>query len=144
MRTRDFLNQLRHDDIVAAIRDAELRTSGELRVFVTRQEVEDPVAAAQKEFLRMGMAQTGEHNGVLIFVAPRVGRFAVVGDAGVHQKCGDAFWQELAAVMSGHFQKADFTQGIIHGIRTAGDLLAKHFPRRPDDRNELPDRVEQD
>jgi uncharacterized membrane protein len=144
MRTRDFINQLRHDDIVAAIRAAELRTSGELRVFISRQEVDDALPAAQKEFLRLEMQNTRERNGVLIFVAPRSCKFAVVGDAAVHQKCGDVFWQELAAVMGGHFRKSDFTNGIVHGVHKAGHLLAQYFPRRPDDRNELPDRVEQD
>ncbi|MBC8095022.1 MAG: hypothetical protein H7Y43_04345, partial [Akkermansiaceae bacterium] len=64
MKARDFLDQLRHEEIVAAIRVAELRTSGELRVFISRKEVEDAVAAAQGEFLRLGMEKTSERNGV--------------------------------------------------------------------------------
>jgi uncharacterized membrane protein len=144
MKTTDFLQQLRHEEIVAAIREAELRTSGEIRVFVTRQSVNDPLPLAQEAFVRMNMEKTRERNGVLFFVAPRTNKFAVVGDAGVHEKCGDVFWQELAAAMSGHFRESEFTRGIVHGVRKAGDLLAQHFPRRPDDQNELPDQVEHD
>jgi uncharacterized membrane protein len=70
MRARDFLNQLRHDDIVAAIGAAERRTSGEIRVFVSHKSVADPVPAAQKAFVRLGMEKTREQNGVLIFLAP--------------------------------------------------------------------------
>ena len=144
MRARDFLNQLRHDDIVAAIGAAERRTSGEIRVFVTHKSVADPVPAAQKVFVRLGMQKTRERNGVLIFLAPLTHKFAVLGDAGVHEKCGDAFWQELAGAMTGHFRRSEFTEGILHGIRKAGELLARHFPPGPDDRNELPDSVAHD
>ncbi len=144
MTARKFLKQLRHDDIVAAIREAESKTSGEIRVFISRKLVPEPVAAAQEHFMQMGMAKTRERNGVLIFVAPRSHRFAVVGDSGVHERCGDDFWKELAMEMSGHFAKSEFTSGIIHGVKKAGQLLALHFPHRPDDANELPDDVAHD
>jgi len=91
--------------------------------------VTDPVAAAQKEFVRLGMAKSPEQNGVLIFVAPRTRKFAVIGDEGVHAKCGDEFWRELAKTMTEYFRKSEFTEGVIHGVRKAGELLAKHFPR---------------
>jgi uncharacterized membrane protein len=144
MKPKEFLNQLRHDDIVAAIHDAEHKTSGQIRVFISHKQVDDAVAAAQKIFGKLGMAKTRHRNAVLIFVAPRAHKFAVIGDEAVHQRCGDEFWQALAEAMSGHFKKSEFTEGIIHGIRKAGELLAAHFPRNPDDRNELPDRVEHD
>lgn len=144
MRARDFLKQLRHDDIVAAIRAVERRTSGEIRVFISRKVVHDPVGAAQQSFLELGMDKTRRRNAVLIFLAPRTRQFAVIGDAGVHEKCGDAFWQELARAMVEQFRKSEFTQGILHGVEKAGELLAQHFPRLPDDRNELPDRIAHD
>jgi uncharacterized membrane protein len=46
--------------------------------------------------------------------------------------------------MSGYFHRSEFTNGIVHSLSKAGDLLAEHFPRRPDDRNELPDEIEHD
>jgi uncharacterized membrane protein len=144
MTARGFLKQLRHNDIVAAIREAEKKTSGELRVFISRKPVADAVAAAQAHFLQMGMERTRERNGVLIFVAPRSRQFAVIGDRGVHERCGESFWRELATEMSGHFAKSEFTTGIVSGLNKAGELLARHFPRRPDDVNELPDEVAHD
>jgi uncharacterized membrane protein len=90
------------------------------------------------------MEKTRERNGVLIFVAPQAQTFAVIGDTAVHAKCGDAFWQELAHAMSTHFQKSDFNLGLLLGIRKAGELLAEHFPRGSDDRNELSDDVIRD
>ena len=78
---------------------------------------------------RLNLAKSLARNGVLIFVAPRNRKFAVIGDAGVHAKCGDAFWQELAQAMTDYFRKSEFAEGLAHGIRKAGELLAQHFPR---------------
>jgi uncharacterized membrane protein len=144
MKHQDFLAQLGHDQIVAAIQQAEKKTSGELRVFISHKVVDDPVRTAQRHFIRMGMEKTRERNGVLLFVAPRSRKFAVIGDLAVHARCGDNFWTRLSAEMSGYFRRAEFTNGIVHGIRKAGDLLAEHFPRRPGDQNELPDEIEHD
>jgi uncharacterized membrane protein len=144
MKTTDFIHHVRAEEVSAAIRAAELRTSGEIRVFVSRQVVEDPVVLGRKEFERLGMTATKERNGVLIFVAPASQTFAVVGDSGIHEKCGEPFWKELTDAMSSEFRDARFTEGIVLGVQRAGELLARHFPRRPDDRNELPDKVERD
>jgi uncharacterized membrane protein len=143
MNTPKFIEQLRENEIVAAIRAAEQKTSGEVRVFISRQQtVDDPVASAQAEFNRLGMANTRDRNGVLIYLAPGPCKFAVIGDTGIHARCGQAFWQELAGSMSARFHAGEFTEGIVQGINRAGELLAVHFPRRPDDIDELPDRVE--
>jgi uncharacterized membrane protein len=144
MKSKAFISQLDEAGLKAAIAEAERKTSGEIRVFLSHRKPEDAVAAAQHAFDQLGMTRTRERNGVLIFVAPRVRKFAVIGDAGVHQHCGDEFWTALAAEMSGHFRKGEFTTGIIHGIHKAGELLARHFPRQPDDQNELPDDIAHD
>lgn len=127
--------------VVAAIGRAERATSGEIRVVISQKNIADPVKAAQEQFERLGMTQTAARNGVLIFLAPRSRTFAVIGDRGVHEKCGDLFWQELAAAMTTHFRAGDFTAGLVLGIERAGALLAQHFPRGDDDRNELPDGI---
>ncbi|HUA38361.1 MAG TPA: TPM domain-containing protein [Candidatus Sulfopaludibacter sp.] len=116
---------------MAAIRAAEQKTSGQIRVSISPHHVDEPVVAAQVEFMRLGMDKSPEKNGVLIFVAPRSHKFAVIGDEAVHAKCGDGFWRDLADAMAGYFRKSEFTPGIIHGVQKAGDLLAEHFPRRP-------------
>lgn len=132
-----------HDRVVAAIAAAEQRTSGEIRIVVSQKKTDEPVLAAQKQFERLGMTRTAARNGVLIFVAPRSHTFAVIGDAGVHEKCGDAFWRELADAMTELFRHGDFTAGLCLAIERAGALLAEHFPRASDDRNELSDTIEE-
>ena len=137
----DFLLRLDEDRIVEAIRRAEMQTSGEIRVYVSDADVTDAVAAAQRQFLAMDMTQTRERNGVLIYVAPRSRKFAVVGDEAVHARCGESFWAEVSAAMQREFRNELMTDGIILGIAKCGQLLAEHFPRRADDANELPDAV---
>jgi uncharacterized membrane protein len=141
MRTKEFLGKLEHGRIVGAIAAAEAMTSGEIRVFIQRGEVVDAVSAARVQFERLGMMQTRDRNAILIFVAPRAQKFAVIGDRGVYEKSGEPFWQELTQAMRTHFQAQNFTDAVVHAIREAGLLLGQHFPRRPDDRNELPDTV---
>jgi uncharacterized membrane protein len=130
MHPKKLIQQLPHDTIVGAIREAEQKTSGQIRVLISHKSVADPVAAAQKEFIRLKLNHSSERNGVLIFVSPRTHKFAVIGDAGVHAKCGDVFWQELTSVMTEYFRKSEFTEGIIHSVRKAGEMLAEYFPRQ--------------
>ena len=144
MKAREFLTQLQHDAIVKAIGQAEEKTRGEIRVFISHKQPEDAVAAAQKAFGHLGMHKTKEKNAVLIFVAPRVRKFAIIGDSAVHAQCGDEFWKEVAGEISTHFRKGDFTDGILHGILRAGKLLAEHFPRHPGDKNQLSDDIAHD
>ena len=144
MKEQQFIEQLQNEQIVAAICAAEAKTSGEVRVFISGKETSDPLAAAQEEFTRMGMTRTAERNGVLIFVAPRSQKFAIIGDKGINERCGENFWHEVAEDMAAHFKKAEFTEGIVSAIHKAGTLLAEHFPRRTGDQNELPDAVERD
>jgi uncharacterized membrane protein len=142
MRTREFLSKLEHDRIVAAIREAESGTSGEIRVYIQRGKLSaDPLKAAEKKFRRLGMHKTGERNAVLIFIAPRVHKFAVVGDRAIHEKCGDEFWQRVVDSMRAHFQNQEFSHAIVEGIEEIGKLLSMHFPPTPTSSNELPDDV---
>jgi len=133
MHWRLFMPKIDHDRVLAAIRAAEARTSGEIRVLIARHKAADPVAAAQAYFEQLGMANSSHRNGVLIFLAPLSRRFAVIGDSGVHEKCGDAFWSDLAKAMGDHFRRKAFTDGLVHGIERAGELLARTFPRSPGD-----------
>ena len=142
MRTREFLSKLEHDRIIQAIREAEAKTSGEIRVLIQRGKLNsDPFVAARKKFHRLGMHKTRERNAVLIFVAPRVHKFAVVGDKAIHEKCGDEFWQGVVDGMRTHFQNENFSDALVQGVKEIGTVLARHFPKTSEDTNELSDDV---
>jgi len=99
--------------------------------------------AAQKAFVRLGIAGTKEHNGVLIFVVPGRKKFVVLGDSGIHAKVGQEFWEAVAAQLSEHFRKADFTGGLVSAVDVIGEKLELHFPYdAATDVNGLPDDVD--
>src|SRR5260370_42471055 len=130
MRSKEFLSKLERDRIGAAIRDAESKTSGQIRVFIQRGKVNvDPLIAAQKKFRRLEMHKTPERNPVLIFVAPRAHKFAVVGDKGIHEKCGEAFWQRLVDGMGAHFRNERFSHTRVKPIEEQGESRSAHFPK---------------
>jgi uncharacterized membrane protein len=142
MRTHSFLRQLEHDRIAEAIKKAEAKTSGQIRVFLQRGKFEgDALEKAQGKFFQLGMQKTAERNAVLIFVAPRMQKFAVIGDEGVHEKCGAHFLQELVNRMREHFLREDFTDALLEAVEATGGLLAKYFPRTASATNELPDEI---
>jgi uncharacterized membrane protein len=126
-----------------AIREAERLTSGEIRVSVAPFFWGPVRRVAERAFERLGMAKTKDRNGILFFVVPARRRFVVLGDEGIHAKVGQEFWNSLAALLSEHFRKGEFTEGLVKAIIEAGAKLAEHFPfDRVADVNELPDDVD--
>jgi uncharacterized membrane protein len=145
MKLRSFLSQVDQERIVTAIRAAEARSRGEIRVHASNRVVDDAEQEAAVQFERLGMTATAERNGVLIYVAPHSQRFAILGDTGIHERCGPDFWKQVAAAMEHDFREGRFTDGLLKGIAAAGDALARYFPRaEAADRNELPDQVSED
>ena len=142
MRTKEFLSKLEHDRIVQAIREAEAKTSGQIRVYIQGGKLTvDPLAAAQKKFHQLRMHKTPDRNAVLIFVAPRAHKFAVVGDKAIHEKCDEKFWQCLVDGMRAHFRSEKFSHAIIEAVEEIGKVLAAHFPKTHAARKELSDKI---
>jgi uncharacterized membrane protein len=146
MQANSFLGTLDHERIVKAIQDAEARSRGEVRVHVSRQAVAEAQPAAARQFEALGMTRTAERNGVLLFVAPVSQTFAVIGDEGIHARCGPDFWKDVAAAVETDFRAGRYTDGIVKGVARVGEALATHFPREAGtaDTNELSDEVTED
>jgi len=125
-----------------AIEAAESITSGEVRVAVSPLFWGNVQKVADRAFDRLGMRDTAERNGVLLFVVPSRRRFVVLGDTGIHEKVHPGFWEEVAEEISRHFRNSDFTGGIVAALERLSTELAAHFPRRSDDIDELPNAVE--
>ena len=90
------------------------------------------------------MEKTKDRNGVLLFLSPKAQQFAIIGDTGIHEKCGAAFWEEIAASMGTLLKEGKVTEALLEAIQRTGSLLALHFPRDPGDTNELPDQIVRD
>ena len=124
-----------------AIQEVEQRTSGEIRVALEKSSRGEILERARKVFEKLGMTRTRERNGVLFFFRLRDKAFAILGDKAIHEKLGDGFWRFAVSEMEPYFRKEDFGAGLQAGIRRIGLELAKHFPRKQGDRNELPDNI---
>lgn len=146
MDPKELIDRLADDRIVDAIRRAEVKSRGEIRVHVTSEAIGDPQGAAAETFVKLGMTATAERNGILIYVSPRAQTFAIVGDRGVYERCGETFWKDVAAAMEQCFRDRRFLEGVVVGVERAGEVLARHFPRIEgrSDRDELPNQVSRD
>ena len=125
--------------IVLAIEKAELRTSGEVRIFIESHcSYVDPVKRAQEVFQELKMYQTESRNGVLIYIAMKDKQLAVFGDEGIHAKVGNAFWNVEVHKMLTNFNKSNYTTGIVEIIHSIGEALVANFPfNKQNDKNEL-------
>ena len=142
METKEFIQALDDQQVAEAIAQAEKTTSAEIRVFVSESAVNEPVLEAEKQFVRMGMMKTALHNGVLIYFAPKSQKYAVIGDKGVHEKCGQKFWEHITEEMTPLLKLGKFTEAVVLAVKEIGAALAKEFPPVPGDKDELPNRVE--
>jgi uncharacterized membrane protein len=143
MKVKHFLNSVEHERVHRAIRSAENGTSGDIVVYITHRSVKDPLAAANEEFGKLRLETAAEKNSLLIFLAPKTQRFAVVGGTALHEKVGQAWWDELVALLTRHFKKSRYTDGLVATIEEAGRALKKHFPAQNPDRTGQKDIVEE-
>lgn len=141
MKAKEFIKSLDLEKIKQAIAYAEKKSSGEIRVVITRKKVEDPLDEAKKEFVKLKMDRTRDRNGVLILFAPETQKFAVWGDIAVNEKCGTDYWRGIVDLMIPLLKENRFTEAIILAVEKIGSVLTEHFPRKPDDTNELSDDV---
>lgn len=143
MTRKKLLQVVDRDKIKQAIQSAEHRTSGEICVSIAPFFWGSIEKAADKAFVRMGITQTKDRNGVLFFVVPSRRRFVVLGDRGIHERVGQEFWDRVAAAVSEKFRDGDFTGGLVRGVEKVGEQLAAHFPYDPmTDKDELRDDVD--
>jgi uncharacterized membrane protein len=137
VKPRHFIQAIDRDRIVAAIRTAETRTSGRIRVFVSHNKTSNALRSARHSFEKLKMNQTALHNTVLIFIAPVSHQFAIVGDSAVNARCGEEFWRKVVEAMEPALKRGDFTSALLHGVEKLGSALAEHFPPNPEERDDL-------
>lgn len=141
MNAEQMISHIHDETVLAAIREVESHSSGEIRVFITNRSVDDPAVDAWAAFAKLQMQRTAQRNAALVFIAPNARRFAIVGDEGLHRHCKEGFWSQLADELAGGFRKENYTGALIRVIEQIGAVLAQHFPSQRNDRNELPDEI---
>lgn len=132
-----FLTSAELAQVRQAVREAELRTSGEIRVHL-----EDHIEGAILDhaalvFEQLDMHRTAERNGVLIYVSVADHQLAVIGDKGIHDQVGNGFWSDVIAAMLPAFKAGTPSIGLVLGVGIVGEKLGRLFPRVSGDRDEL-------
>jgi uncharacterized membrane protein len=136
-----FFDKEEEARIIAAIREAERATSGEIRVHVEVGARKPAIEVAQRIFRELGMDKTADRNGVLILLAVDRREFAILGDEGINKVVPEDFWSEERDLMQQHFKRGEFATGIELAIQQIGRRLKQYFPYQTDDVNELPDEI---
>jgi uncharacterized membrane protein len=142
-RKREFFTDEEKQFIVDAVRHAEQRTSGEVRVFVEhRCKYVNAIDRAIQIFGVLQMDKTELRNAVLVYVATKDRQLAILGDEGIHKKVGDAYWENEVKKMIHAFNRDNVAEGIRQCVLNVGEALCTHFPYDKDtDKNELPDDI---
>lgn len=141
MSARSFFTKEEQQRIVAAIKEAELNTSGEIRVHIENHCKEEALERAAEVFYDLKMDRTAARNGILFYLAVKDHKFAIIGDEGINREVERDFWNDIKDEMIYNFKENKFTEGLIAGILKCGDKLKKYFPYQNDDVNELSDEI---
>ncbi len=136
-----FFTKEEQERIMNAILNAELDTSGEIRVHIESVFKDDVMDRATFIFKKLKMHQTELRNGVLFYLAVKSRKFAIIGDVGINKEVPVDFWNDIKEKMAEYFKENKFTEGLVFGISETGAHLKKHFPYHLDDINELSDDI---
>jgi uncharacterized membrane protein len=129
MQPKDFHDQIDQPRLIAALADAERNTKGKIYVYVSHRPITDPIAAAQKRFNRLGLSKLHEHRAsVLLYVAPKTHKFAIIGDTAIHERCGEDYWKQLAEKLSRDLKAGDLTAALLNAVGSLKGTLLEHFP----------------
>lgn len=139
--TKDLFTEAQQQQVREAIQEAELNTSGEVKIHIERKLKENAMDRAAYVFEQLDLHETKLRNGVLIYLAIESREFAILGDVGINQKVPQGFWDSTSLLMLEHFKKGNFVEGLIAGAKEAGLQLKAHFPYQKGDINELSDDI---
>lgn len=136
-----FFSEDEKSSIKQAIEQAELNTSGEIRVHIENKCKGDVLDRAADVFHQLRMDKTELRNGVLFYLAVKSHQFAIIGDRGINTLVPENFWVDIKDMMTEHFVRSEFAMGLSKGIEEAGKSLKEHFPYQAEDVNELSDEI---
>ena len=136
-----ILNREEDQRVVEAIRQAERNTSGEIKVHIENRCKGDVEQRSLFIFDKLKLNETQLRNGVLIYLAIKDHKFAILGDKGINDVVKEGFWNDVKDLMLSHFKEGRFAEGLEQGIQRCGEKLKAYFPYQLDDINEVSDEI---
>ncbi len=92
-------------------------------------------------FTGHGLHYTKAHTGILIFASLLEHRVVVLADRGINEKVAAGTWNEIVDTITESLKSGNGCDGFCKAIDRCGEILAQHFPRSADDRDELPNKL---
>lgn len=128
------------------IKEMEKITAGEIRVVIKEEKSfknrnKDIKLIAEEEFMNLDMHNTRDKTGILLYIILKERQFYILADSGIDKKVEQNTWDEVRNEIQDEFVRGHFTKGVVHGIDRVGHILSEHFPIKPDDTNELSNKV---
>ncbi|OKY73631.1 MAG: hypothetical protein BM485_17590 [Desulfobulbaceae bacterium DB1] len=112
------------------------------RFFTPDARLEEQVKdRALTAFYEKGLYKTRDESGVLFFVSLFEHKVWVLADKGIYAKISQETLQEYAAAVAAGFKSGRAAELLCREILHVGEILAAHFPVKPDDENELNNEV---
>jgi uncharacterized membrane protein len=131
--------------IEQAVKDSERQHRGEIR-FVAEASLSLPHLRmplrqrAEAVFAELGVWDTEENSGVLIYVQLVDRRIEVVADRGIAARVPQTDWDSICRAMESAFKAGKYETGAVSAIQAVTSILAREFPARGANPNELPDK----
>ncbi|HYN13996.1 MAG TPA: TPM domain-containing protein [Burkholderiales bacterium] len=125
-----------------AISASERRHRGEIRFAVEAGlplPLVPPRRRAEQLFAQLGVWDTEDNSGVLVYVQYVDRDIEIVADRGIAARVPNAEWEAICQRMERAFRERRFEQGSLEAIDAVTQLLERHFPPRGTNPNELPD-----
>jgi uncharacterized membrane protein len=122
-------------DIQMALDEVERNTVGEIVLSVRDkrkwlEKLYTQHELAWKDFNRLGVANTKERTGVLIFILFEEKYYDIIADEGIYSKISDKIWNNIEEQLKEEFRNGNYSAGILSLIKRIGKILVKEFPTR--------------
>lgn len=110
-----------------------------LKLIPARVKHERASRLAQAQFYAQGVQLTPHHSGVLFFVSLAERYIEIVADKGIHEKLGEAHWQDIVDKFVAQVRRGRVVDGFVDAIGACGAAMAEHYPKDPGDTDQLSD-----
>lgn len=127
--------------LVEAIQTAEDHSTGEIRIHIDSTTEGNNAEIAFEVFKKLCKDQTAERNAVLFHVNFEQHYLTIIGDAGIHAKVHQNFWNRLHDKITQEFVKGNYFEGLKNAVLETGLELKKHFPITGKNPNELSNEI---
>jgi len=145
MLDKKFYEFLSDDELLRIsnkIKEMEKLTAGEIAIsirikksFLEKRKTLKQLAL--NEFIRLGIDKTRDKTGILIFIVLKEREFYILADSGINEKVEIDTWDKIKELMESYFRRGQFCKGLLIAVEEIGKILAKFFPVKPNDVNEI-------